>query len=174
MTFPAASTYSYSPYCGAPPDPAELINRWNLDPFLLLVIVAIACGYFVYTRKCLSISRTSQSSLYSGLFVIAAALVSPLCSVSVSLFSARIAQHMILLLAAAPLIALGLPGRAVTPIAGPEPTSVRKGLPLCSAFVANGTHRVIIGLSAIPEQVSSEEAVCEGVCWVKRRRFTVL
>jgi putative membrane protein len=38
-----------------------------------------------------------------------AAFVSPLCALSVSLFSARIAQHMILLLVAAPFIALALP-----------------------------------------------------------------
>jgi putative membrane protein len=37
------------------------------------------------------------------------AFLSPLCALSVALFSARIAQHMILLLVAAPLIALGFP-----------------------------------------------------------------
>jgi putative membrane protein len=41
------------------------------------------------------------------------AFVSPLCGLSVALFSARSAQHMILLLIAAPLIALGWPARRV-------------------------------------------------------------
>jgi putative membrane protein len=44
-----------------------------------------------------------------GWAIACAAFVSPLCALSVSLFSARIAQHMILLLAAAPLIAFALP-----------------------------------------------------------------
>jgi putative membrane protein len=46
-----------------------------------------------------------------GWLVGAAAFISPLCALSVSLFSARVGQHMILVLVAAPLIALGLPGR---------------------------------------------------------------
>ena len=40
-----------------------------------------------------------------------AALISPLCALSVSLFSARVGQHMILLLVAAPLLALARPRR---------------------------------------------------------------
>jgi putative membrane protein len=44
-----------------------------------------------------------------GWLVAAIAFLSPLCALSVSLFSARVAQHMILVLVAAPLIALGLP-----------------------------------------------------------------
>ena len=47
----------------------------------------------------------------AGWLVASAALVSPLCALSVALFSARIAQHMILTLIAAPLIALALPIR---------------------------------------------------------------
>jgi putative membrane protein len=41
--------------------------------------------------------------------VAAFALLSPLCALSVSLFSARVSQHMVLILIAAPLIACGLP-----------------------------------------------------------------
>jgi putative membrane protein len=44
----------------------------------------------------------------------AAALVSPLCALSVSLFAARITQHMLLLLVAAPFIALALPNARVS------------------------------------------------------------
>ena len=46
-----------------------------------------------------------------GWVMAAAAFVSPLCALSVSLFSARVAQHMVLMLVAAPLIARGLPRR---------------------------------------------------------------
>ncbi|MDP9082189.1 MAG: cytochrome c oxidase assembly protein [Pseudomonadota bacterium] len=47
----------------------------------------------------------------TGWLVASIALVSPLCALSVALFSARVAQHMILVLIAAPLIALALPLR---------------------------------------------------------------
>jgi putative membrane protein len=44
--------------------------------------------------------------------VASAALISPLCALSVSLFSARVGQHAVLLLIAAPLIAYALPAPA--------------------------------------------------------------
>ena len=45
----------------------------------------------------------------AGWGIAALALLSPLCALSVALFSARVAQHMILILVAAPLLALALP-----------------------------------------------------------------
>jgi putative membrane protein len=51
-----------------------------------------------------------ERTLFSaGWFLAALALVSPLCPLSVSLFSARIGQHLILTTIAAPLIAFSLP-----------------------------------------------------------------
>lgn len=50
-----------------------------------------------------------RSLLIAGWAIGVAALVSPLCALSVSLFSAQIAQHMILTTVVAPLIALALP-----------------------------------------------------------------
>jgi putative membrane protein len=44
-----------------------------------------------------------------GWAMAAIALLSPLCALSVALFAARVAQHMLLMLVAAPLIALGWP-----------------------------------------------------------------
>ncbi len=45
----------------------------------------------------------------SGWIVATLAFISPLCALSVALFSARIAQHMILMLVAAPMIASSFP-----------------------------------------------------------------
>jgi putative membrane protein len=50
------------------------------------------------------------AAFVAGWATAAAALVSPLCALSVSLFSARVGQHMILSLVAAPLVMLGRPG----------------------------------------------------------------
>jgi putative membrane protein len=95
------------PYCGTPPVPAEILARFNLDPTLIAVLVVLAAAH-------LYLAKDSRSRSYAALgwFATAAALISPLCALSVALFSARITQHMVLLLVAAPLIALGLPRTA--------------------------------------------------------------
>jgi putative membrane protein len=96
------------PYCGAPPVPGNLLTRFNLDPWLIAGLVVVC------SLQCLAVRRgggvrTRLAYAVSGWVVAAAAFLSPLCALSVALFSARIAQHMILMLIAAPLIALGLP-----------------------------------------------------------------
>ena len=99
------------PYCGAPPAPGELLARFNLDPILIAALLALA---FLH----LYVSRTRRTRLLAaaGWCTAAAALISPLCALSVALFSARIGQHMILLLIAAPLVAsawpISRPGRS--------------------------------------------------------------
>lgn len=92
------------PYCGLPPAPGELLTRFNLDP---LLIAALA---FLLVWQ-VSRATTPRDRWLAGLgwLTAAAALISPLCALSVALFSARIAQHMILILVAAPLIAIALP-----------------------------------------------------------------
>jgi len=92
------------PYCGAAPLPGMLLDRFNLDPVLIIALLLLAAIHIgsVHTRR-------QRLHAAAGWTVAAAALISPLCALSVALFSARIAQHMILVLAAAPLIALALP-----------------------------------------------------------------
>jgi len=94
-------------YCGAPPLPGALIGRFNLDPVLIAALFALAAFHIVANRR----AARPVAPAAAGWAIAAAALVSPLCALSVALFSARVAQHMILLLAAAPLIAGALPDR---------------------------------------------------------------
>ena len=94
------------PYCGTPPSPGELLERFNLDPVLITTLVVLAGAHFFGLSES---NRRGRAYAVCGWLVVAAALISPLCALSVALFSARIAQHMILLLVAAPLIALGWP-----------------------------------------------------------------
>jgi putative membrane protein len=91
------------PYCGAAPVPGELLARWNFDPLLLagLAIVAVSHLKIIPARK-----RPIASA---GWIIATLAFISPICALSVALFSARIAQHMILVLIAAPLIGESLP-----------------------------------------------------------------
>lgn len=97
------------PYCGTAPSPGELLERVNLDPVLIVSLLVVASGHILGIR---ADDRRSRYYAACGWAVGAAAFVSPLCALSVALFSARIAQHMILLLVAAPLIAMGLPLRS--------------------------------------------------------------
>jgi putative membrane protein len=89
------------PYCGAPPLPSELIQRFNLDPALLVTLAVLGIVHVAYTRG------LERRAALLGWSIAAVAFVSPLCALSVALFSARIAQHMMLILLAAPLIARG-------------------------------------------------------------------
>jgi putative membrane protein len=100
------------PYCGAPPDPISIWHRWNLDPLLFFFITSFAILYFVAARRS-GAARSARMAFAAGWVIGAFALMSPLCPLSVSLFAARVGQHMVLTLIAAPLVALGRPDRLV-------------------------------------------------------------
>ncbi len=105
------------PYCGLPPSPDALWSRWNLDPVLLAALAALACAYLLGARRLdgsdRAIARGERGAFCAGWLIASAALVSPLCALSVALFSARVGQHMILALVAAPLVAAGRPAAAL-------------------------------------------------------------
>lgn len=103
------------PYCGTPPSPGELLSRFNLDPLLIAALIVIcACHLIVVRQRASAAGAAYTARAAAGWFIAALALLSPLCALSVALFSARIAQHMILILVAAPLIAMGFPRAAAS------------------------------------------------------------
>src|ERR1700712_1775639 len=93
------------PYCGLPAVPGDLLHRFNLDPILIAILTVLAGWHIVSVR-----SPGGRARVMAGWTVASFALISPLCALSVSLFSARVAQHMLLVLLAAPLIASGWTG----------------------------------------------------------------
>jgi putative membrane protein len=102
---------SLQAYCGAPPAVDQLWARWNLDPLLIISLV-IALSACMILRPAIGSRdrdayRRRSLCLYGGWAIAAAALLSPLCALSVSLMTARVAQHMVLAAVAAPLVALG-------------------------------------------------------------------
>lgn len=85
------------PYCGPAPPPEDIFLRWNGDPSAFLVVGAITLATW----------RSGWgwgASLALGL-----AFLSPLCALSSALFSARVVHHLLLVIVAAPLLALARP-----------------------------------------------------------------
>jgi putative membrane protein len=116
------------PYCGQPPGPGSLWVSWNLDPVLIGGLVAVLglyiLGNFRLERAGRRLRASQQAAFLSGWLITTLALVSPLCPLSVSLFAARVGQHMVLTLLAAPLVAAGRP---VTTIAAALAGPMRRG-----------------------------------------------
>ena len=91
------------PFCGLPPRPGEL--GWNFDPLLLAALLAgLVPGRWAADRQ----------TFLAGWGVLAAVLVSPLCGLAVALFSARVGQHLLVALVAAPLLAVAFRARAAS------------------------------------------------------------
>ncbi|MEX3316942.1 cytochrome c oxidase assembly protein [Sulfitobacter sp. PS-8MA] len=91
----------YTPFCGTPPLPGELLTRWTLDPALLAGLALFTVALWVTAE------RRRQSM--TGAALVAFLFISPLCAASMALFSARVGQHILLTLVAAPIIAAALP-----------------------------------------------------------------
>lgn len=90
-------------YCGPAPVPEALWSSWNLDPWLLGVL-AIVGGGFLLSRK-ERLGREDAAAVF-GFGVLVLAFVSPLCALTSALFAARVVHHALLILVAAPLLAL--------------------------------------------------------------------
>ena len=78
-----------------------------------------------------------KAAFYGGWLIAALALISPLCPLSVSLFSARVAQHMMLILLAAPLVVAGRSASALAAAFGVAAPCARwtRATPLGAAVV---------------------------------------
>ncbi|WP_246018383.1 cytochrome c oxidase assembly protein [Pelagibacterium montanilacus] len=98
---------TYDPYCGPAPLPADLWAAWNLDPVLILAMLASFLAWRVAGRR----DRVGLRANLGAQLLIALAFVSPLCALSSALFSARVAHHLVLIGGIAPLLAIAFPWR---------------------------------------------------------------
>lgn len=90
---------TYIPYCGMPAAPEDWLTRWTLEPELLIgLFLAAALILWRY-------DGVSRQRGLAGWALVAVLFVSPLCALSMALFSARVGQHLLLTLVAAPLLA---------------------------------------------------------------------
>jgi putative membrane protein len=97
-------------HAGQPPAPHDLWGAWNLDPVLLFGLLFAVWAY----RRGTARGRRRQAPwrgrcFGAALVAIGVALISPLDALSSALASAHMVQHVLLLLVAAPLLALSGP-----------------------------------------------------------------
>jgi putative membrane protein len=131
------------PYCGAPPTPESLLSRWNLDPVLIAALIAVVGLYAIACRSGASVDKRRQSAFYAGWMITALAVTSPLCPLTVSLFSARVGQHLILLFIGAPLVAIGQPFAVISRF-WPAGKTKRAATGNMNLYVATGAFTVLM------------------------------
>ena len=103
--------------------PRALVTQWSLDPIALVLIVLAGALYWLGLRRIRgtrpAFPRDRVAAFYGGLAVCVLALLSPIDTYGSVSFAVHMIQHLLLVLAAAPLFALGTPItlllRAVTP-----------------------------------------------------------
>jgi len=139
------------PYCGLPVSPDAVWSRWNLDPVLIAFLVFGALCYSWAARGARNIDGRQKLFFYLGWVVLAAALISPLCPLSVSLFAARVSQHMILVLIAAPLIIAGRPETIMAELLGHRRPKIAAGSGYTAALSATALYAALLWFWHSPE-----------------------
>jgi len=101
-----------------PPDPptlAALVLDWNLEPLVAIPLLATALGWLWLVRRVkrqhpeTPVPAVRTAAFLGGLAAIAVALMSGIERYDTTLFSVHMAQHLLLLLVAPPLIAFAAP-----------------------------------------------------------------
>jgi putative membrane protein len=100
-------------HLGEPIAPSDVWASWNTSPFILVPLLLIA---FIYLRGTLKLWRRAGIgrgltarrflSFLGAILALGIGLVSPLDALSETLFWAHMVQHLVLILVAAPLLAL--------------------------------------------------------------------
>lgn len=111
---------------GAPPQPHDVWGAWSLEPLAVLGILVVSSLYVagrISGRH--RVSSRRDACFAAGVLVVAAAVLTPLDAMSSALASAHMVQHLLLVLVAAPLLALSAPG---TTLMRGAPRGVRRSV----------------------------------------------
>lgn len=112
-------------HAGEPLAPHDLWRAWDFDPPLLLGVLVLGWAYWRGRVRTAGRDCDTRRAWWftAALVTIVTALVSPLDAMSQALASAHMVQHVLLLLVAAPLLALSSP---TGPLLRGSPTIVRR------------------------------------------------
>ena len=104
---PAAGSQVPAPTLG------RLLLSWSFNPLVTVGLLAAAIAYLQARRRLVAsgVAWPARRTAYflSGIGALALALLSPVEAYDTVLFSVHVAQHMLLTMVAAPLLALGAP-----------------------------------------------------------------
>lgn len=112
-----------------PPDPptlASLLIGWRLDPVVAGALALSAAAWLLLVRRVdrlhpgHPVPRARTAAFLGGLAAIAIALMSGIERYDTTLFSVHMAQHLLLMLVAAPLLALAAPVTQLLRAASPS------------------------------------------------------
>ena len=119
-------------------------TQWEFSPFAMLVLVAaiVAAVWYVRAEWALSTrgrrwSRKRTISFMSGLAAIVIALQSPVATFTMEYFQAHVIQHLLVMVIAPPLLAMGAPMTLALQ------TSSRNGKVRLLAFLNSGPFKVL-------------------------------
>ncbi len=94
----------------------NLLTHWDTSPFALVVLVAVVAvgAWYVQSSWALSAkgrswSRWRTTSFLAGLVMVDLALQSSVATYTMGYFQAHMVQHLLLMVAAPPLLAMGAP-----------------------------------------------------------------
>jgi putative membrane protein len=103
-------------HTGRAPEPHDLWSAWSAQPVVLVAIGAGTWAYLLGVRRLWAragrghgVAAWRVGCWLGGMLAVAIALLSPVDAVSEALFAVHMVQHLLLMLAAAPLIALAEP-----------------------------------------------------------------
>jgi putative membrane protein len=92
--------------------PDEVWRAWPFDPLIILGLVTAAVVYALGSMRLRRAGRWSlrrATAFWAGTVALGVALLSPLDAVAETLFSAHMAQHLLLTVVAAPLLVVARP-----------------------------------------------------------------
>ena len=124
LALPAVAA-AHGPVPHEPPTLAALVLGWRFDPLLVGGLLAAAITWLLLVRR-VAIAHPGRpvpamrtGAFLGGLAVIAVALLSGIERYDTTLFSVHMVQHLLLMLVAAPLIALSAPVTQLLRVASP-------------------------------------------------------
>jgi putative membrane protein len=98
-----------------PTSPGDVLSAWQIEPHIVLPLLGVWLVYWLGVRAVARdhprnpVPRWRAWSWYAGLAVIFLALESPIGTYDTTLFSDHMVQHLLLIVVAAPLLAMGAP-----------------------------------------------------------------
>jgi cytochrome c oxidase assembly factor CtaG len=110
-----ATVLAHGPVPAEPPTVANILFGWSFEPLVLLPLLGSALAWIAAVRHVNAahpanpVPRSRTLAFLGGLFAIAFALQSGIEQYDTALFSIHMVQHVLLILVAAPLIALSGP-----------------------------------------------------------------